>query len=359
MQRAGMETSEEISRESIMNRDTKRLLAAGAVGLGAVLAGRAALRSFCSYTFRDKIVLITGGSRGLGLVLARELAAEGARLAICARDEGELRRAESDLVARGARVLALPCDVTDRQQIEQMVERIQRDWGPVDVLINNAGTIQVGPMEEMTLTDYDEAMKIHLWAPLYATLAVLPGMKHRNGRVVNIASIGGKISVPHLLPYSASKFALVGLSEGLRAELAEEGVFVTTVCPGLMRTGSPRNAYFKGRHRQEYTWFNLSDAMPGISMSAERAARKILDAARHGDAEVVLSVPAKLAATLHGVAPGLTSRLMGLVNRVLPRPGGIGRNRATGAASNSFLTRSWLTLLDQKAANRNNQIPPA
>jgi short-subunit dehydrogenase len=341
-----------------MNRETKRMLAAGAVGIGAVLAARAIVRGFCSYTFRDKVVLITGGSRGLGLVLARQLAAEGALLAICARDEGELRRAEKDLLARGAQVLALACDVTNREQIERMVEQIHARWGPVDVLINNAGTIQVGPMEEMTLTDYDEAMQIHLWAPLYTTLAVLPDMRHRNGRVVNIASIGGKISVPHLLPYSASKFALVGLSEGLRAELSEEGVYVTTVCPGLMRTGSPRNAYFKGRHRQEYTWFSLGDALPGISMSAERAARKILDAARHGDPEVVLSVPAKLAATMHGIAPGLTSRVLGLVNRLLPRPGGIGRQRARGAASESFLSRSWLTLLDKRAANRNNQIPP-
>lgn len=341
-----------------MNRDMRRLLITGGIAVGAVLATRAIARSGCSYSFRDKVVLITGGSRGLGLVLARQLAAEGARIVICARDEDELRRAEGELRARGADVLAIGCDVTDREQVESMVEEIHRHFGLVDVLINNAGTIQVGPMEEMTLVDYDEALRIHLWAPLYATLAVLPDMRHRDGRIVNIASIGGKISVPHLLPYSASKFALVGLSEGLRAELAEEGVSVTTVCPGLMRTGSPRNAFFKGRHRQEYTWFSISDALPGISMSAERAARKILEAARHGDAEVVLSVPAKLAVTMHGVAPGFTARLMGLVNRLLPGPGGIGRERARGAASGTLLSNSWLTTLDQNAARRNNQIRP-
>lgn len=342
-----------------MSRDTKRLLTTGAIGLAAVLAGRAVIRGLCTFSFRNKVVLITGGSRGLGLVLAREVAAEGARLVICARDEAELRRAETDLRARGANVLAVVCDVTNREQIDEMVKQIHAHFGLVDVLINNAGTIQVGPMEEMTLADYDEAMQIHLWAPLYTTLAVLPDMRHRNGRIVNIASIGGKVSVPHLLPYSASKFALVGLSQGLRVELAEEGIFVTTVCPGLMRTGSPRNAYFKGRHRQEYTWFSLSDAMPGISMGAARAARKILNAARQGDAEVVLSLPAKLASMVHGVAPSFTVRVLGMVNRLLPRPGGIGRERARGSASGSFLAPSWLTLLDKRAASRNNQVPPA
>ena len=339
-----------------MNRDTKRLLALGGVALASALAGRAFVRSLCSYTFRDKVVLITGGSRGLGLVLARQLADEGARVVICARDEDELRRAEEQLVERGGRVLAVTCDVTDREQIREMVGRIHNHWGPVDVLINNAGIIQVGPMEEMTLIDYDEALQAHLWAPLYTTLAVLPDMRNRRGRIVNIASIGGKISVPHLLPYSASKFALVGLSEGLRAELAEEGIAVTTVCPGMMRTGSPRHAYFKGRHRQEYFWFSVTDALPGLSMSAERAARKIIEAARHGDPEIVLTLPAKVAVLAHGVAPGLVSSIMGLVNRLLPRPGGIGRERAKGSLSGSFLSPSWLTVLNERAARRNNQL---
>src|SRR5204863_2590958 len=128
---------------------------------------------------------------------------------------------------------------------------------------------------------------------VHTTLDVMPDMRaRREGRIVNISSIGGKVSVPHLLPYSASKFALVGLSEGLRAELAKDGIVVTTVCPGLMRTGSPRNAQFKGQHRAEYAWFTLSDSMPFFSQSAERAARQILSACRHGEAEVVLSLPA-------------------------------------------------------------------
>jgi short-subunit dehydrogenase len=327
-----------------------------AAGAGAVLAIRALARKAAGYDMRGRVVLITGGSRGLGLVMARELAREGAQLAICARDAEELTRAYEDLNWR-TRVLALPCDVTDRAQVEGLVRAVEDHYGRIDVLINNAGVIQVGPMEVMTLEDYEEAMRIHFWAPLYTTLAVLPEMRRRReGRIVNISSIGGKISVPHLLPYSASKFALVGLSEGLRAELAKDGVVVTTVCPGLMRTGSPRNATFKGRHQAEYAWFAISDALPVTSMKAERAARQVIAACKRGDAEVVLTIQAKLAALFHGVFPGLTADILGVVNGMLPEAGGIGTARAKGKESLSDLAPSWLTMLSDNAARENNEV---
>jgi hypothetical protein len=176
------------------------------------------------------------------------------------------------------------------------------------------------------------------------------------GRIVNITSIGGKISVPHLLPYSASKFALVGFSEGLRAELARDGVVVTTVCPGLMRTGSPRHALFKGRHRAEYAWFSLSDASRLSSISAEGAARRIVAACTRGEAEAILSPQAKAAALFHGLFPGVTADILAVVNRLLPGPGGIGTAAARGRESQSALSPSWLTALGDEAAARNNEI---
>src|ERR671933_1496025 len=304
-------------------RRRRRFVALATAGAGLGL--RELLRRQRDFDLQGKTALITGGSRGLGLALAREFAAEGARVVITARDEAELDRARQDLEGRGAQVLAVPADITDRAQVDELVRAAVARFGSVDVLVNNAGIVQVGPMETMTLEDYEQAMAIHFWAPLYATLAVLPGMRERRaGRIVNISSIGGIVSVPHLLPYNASKFALTGLSEGLRAELAKDGILVTTVCPGLMRTGSPRNALFKGQHRAEYAWFALGDSIPGSSISAERAARQIVSACRHGDAEVILSLPAKAATWFHGLFPGLTSDLLGLVNRGLPGPGGIG-----------------------------------
>jgi short-subunit dehydrogenase len=179
--------------------------------------------------------------------------------------------------------------------------------------------------------------------------------RRREGRIVNIASVGGKIAVPHLLPYSASKFALVGFSEGLRGALANDGVYVTTVCPGLMRTGSPRNASFKGRHRAEYAWFSIADSLPILSMDATRAARRILDACRHGDAEPVMPLTTALAVRLNGLAPGLGTGLMQLSERVLPGPGGIGRQRRRGKESESRWAPSVLTTLTERAAGENNE----
>ncbi|HVF89709.1 MAG TPA: SDR family NAD(P)-dependent oxidoreductase [Blastocatellia bacterium] len=340
-----------------MSKGNGNGLLLAAAGAGALLAAREVIRRSREYDMRGRVVLITGGSRGLGLVLARALGREGARVAICARDLEELDRARRDLQQRGTTVLALPCDVSNQAEVEELVREVSNHFGRIDVLINNAGVIEVGPMEVMTLEDYDHAMKVHFWGPLYSVLAVLPQMKQRGeGRIVNISSIGGKISVPHLLPYSASKFALVGLSEGLRAELAKDGIVVTTVCPGLMRTGSPRNAIFKGKHRAEYAWFTISDSLPVTSMKAERAARQIISACKRGEAEVILSIPAKLAALFHGLFPGLTADLLGLTNRLLPGPGGIGKDRALGEESQSKLAPSWLTALSEQAARDNNEI---
>src|SRR5262245_34510049 len=226
-----------------------RQIAGLAGGLGAFF-GVLALRRSRAIDFAGKSVVIAGGSRGLGLVIARELAAEGARLTLIARDGEELDRARQDLEARGAASVHIEiCDIRERRQVEQALEQIGARCGGIDVLINNAGIIQVGPIDHMSVQDFDNAMATHFYGPLYTTLAALRYLKQSpSARLVNISSIGGKISVPHLLPYCASKFALVGLSEGLRLELARFGVKVTTVCPGLMRTGSTYNAMFKGQH---------------------------------------------------------------------------------------------------------------
>jgi NAD(P)-dependent dehydrogenase (short-subunit alcohol dehydrogenase family) len=332
----------------------------GAVaGIATALAAGLLIRRRRRWDLTDRTVLVTGGSRGLGLLAAEELLRAGARVAICARDRDTLDRARAQLArAPSGRVLAIPCDVSVREDVESMVRHVREQLGPIDAVINNAGTIIVGPAELMELEDFEAAMDVNFWGPLHVILAVLPEMQRRRaGRIVNVASIGGKISVPHLLPYSASKFALVGLSEGLRAELAREGIQVSTICPGLMRTGSPRHALFKGRHRAEYAWFSISDSLPIVSMSAERAARQIVDALRVGTAERILSLPAKLAAAMHGLFPGLTADLLGLVNRGLPgSEGEPARRRVKGEASTSEVSPSWITTLNEQAARRANQI---
>jgi NAD(P)-dependent dehydrogenase (short-subunit alcohol dehydrogenase family) len=308
--------------------------------------------------FQDRVVLITGGSRGLGLVLARAFAHEGARLAILARDAAEVRRAEDDLRAAGAQVRGFACDVRDQQQVDETIRRVADHYGRLDVLVNDAGVIEVGPIDHMTMADFKEALGIHFWGPLYMMLGARPHLrKAGQGRIVNIASIGGKIAVPHLVPYSASKFAEVGLSDGMRAELARDGIRVTTVCPGLMRTGSPPNAYFKGNNRAEYAWFAVGDALPVTSIAVERAAQQIVDACRYGDPELTISIQAQIIARANALFPRLTGEIMALGNRLLPGPQpGAGTARKTGWQSKSSVAPSPLTRLSDEATTENNEL---
>ena len=326
------------------------------LGLGVAWARR---QERSRYSFRGRTVVITGGSRGLGLVMARQLAQEGARLALIARDRAGLDRAVAQINQLGAEALRLVCDVRKQEEVNQAIAQVVAQFGGIDVLINNAGIIQVGPLDRVTVEDFEEALGIHLYGPLFCTLATLPYLRRaRGGRIVNVSSIGGKLAVPHLLPYSASKFALVGLSDGLRAELRRDNIRVTTVCPGLMRTGSPRNAFFKGQHRREFAWFVLGDSLPGLSVSVERAAREIIRACRRGDARLLISLPAKAAVLLNELFPGVSASLMDVANRLLPNPGPeSATEKHPGHESRSPLSPRWLTRLTDQAALANNQVP--
>lgn len=308
-----------MARRLQRNRHRNALLLA--VGLGFV--GYKLWQRQRLANLNGQVVLITGGSRGLGLALARAFAQEGCRLVLCARDAQELDWAREDIAQQGAAVLPLVCDVTDRTQVNQAVEEATRHFGRVDILVNNAGQIQVGPMPTATVEDFEDALGVMFWGALYPTLAVLPQMRaRRSGRIVTITSIGGKVGIPHLLPYTCAKFAAVGLSEGLRAELGREGIYVTTIVPGLMRTGSHLNAQFRGQQEREYTWFSLGASLPLISMDADRAARQIVQATKRGEAERILSLPANLLERFHGLFPGTTSNVLHVVNRLLPQANG-------------------------------------
>jgi NAD(P)-dependent dehydrogenase (short-subunit alcohol dehydrogenase family) len=294
-------------------------LGRAAAGLGIALAAREVVARIRERDLRGKVVLITGGSRGLGLAMGRAFADEGCRVALCARDEAELERARLDLAARGANVLATLCDVTVRSEVEAWVNGVERHFGAIDILVNNAGMISVGPVDTVTPQDIEDNLSVMLWGTVYPIWEVLPRLKAQgHGHIANITSLGGKVSVPHLLPYSVAKFAAVGLSQGLRAELAKDGIGVTTVVPGLMRTGSYLHTQIKGQKEKEFTLFSAMANLPLFSMNAESAAQSVVRAVKRNTAEIVLSPQAKLLTLFHGLFPGATANMMGLVTRALP-----------------------------------------
>jgi len=323
--------------------------------LGAWLASRAWRSRF---SFAGKVVLISGGSRGLGLILARQISKEGGKVALLARNADELERARAKLKRRGAEVLTVQCDLCERSQIQAAVAEVMACYGKIDVLFNNAGIIQVGPVENMQQVDFERAMSVHFWAPLLLIMEVLPAMRaHRGGRIINICSIGGKVAVPHLAPYCASKFALTGLSDALRAELARDNIFVTTVAPGLMRTGSHLNAKFKGQHDVEFAWFSVSSGMPLISMSGERAGRKILAAVRRGQSSLTLTFAARGAILGNAVFPNLTGYAMKIGNRFLPGPGWQGEaDHACAGHETRQIAPDWMTHLADRVSAKNNEV---
>lgn len=324
---------------------------------GAFLAFRLLNRQRRAYDFKDKVVVITGGARGLGLELARQFAAEGARLAICSRTQEQLESAAAELISAGAEVFAQPCDVTDKSQLESFLEQVMNQLGPVDVLVNNAGVIQAGPLENTELSDFEEALNIHFWAPLYSMRFVAPIMKARGeGRIVNIASIGGRVSVPHIVPYSASKFALVGLSRGYAEELRKDGIYVTTINPGLIRTGSVYNIKVKGQHEKEFAWFTTMGANLLTSSSIENTARQIVQACKYGEAEVITNLPARILALANDVFPELTADISGLVNEYLLPDPTLDNLEKTGLESDSDLIPEHLRKRSAKAAAENNEL---
>lgn len=298
-------------------------------GAGVACTGAVAVYAARRYSRRPtaldgKTVLITGGSRGLGLAMAEGFGKAGARLVLAARDAEELERARWLLLRRRAvaspeNIMVVAGDLREPETAERLVEQAVSRFGAVDVLVNNAGVITVGPVENQTVEDFHDVMESNFFSGVHCTLAVLPQMLARGrGSIVNITSIGGKVAVPHMLPYTASKFAAVGFSEGLNAELRSKGIRVTTVVPGLMRTGSHLNALFTGDAEREYRWFSLSAGLPGVSTSARCAARKIVRATIAGKREIFITPQAMLAARLGSLCPTATMRAMQLASAALP-----------------------------------------
>ena len=323
----------------ILRKSVRVAAGTAAAGFGAAAltaaVGVVALRAIRSQPLpRAAVVLITGGSRGLGLAIASRFAQRPVRLVLAARTLDELQQAQATLLQRHPHLqpedfYLVAADLSQPNECRRMIDEAFRRFGRIDVLVNNAGIITVGPVESQTEENFEQAMRINFFAAMYTVWAALPrfyaqqplpGLRRR-AAIVNIASIGGKFAVPHMLPYSAAKFALVGFSEGLHAELRNKGIRVTTVCPGLMRTGGESHAKFLGNVEAEKKWFDLAARTPGVAVTAEHAANRIYAAVQNGRAEITISPQAWLGARFAGVFPETLQHLNSLTNEyILPKP---------------------------------------
>lgn len=306
--------------------------------------------------------VVTGGSRGLGLLLARQLLRRGCDVVLLARSEAELGRAVARLAQwRGGTVRGVVCDVRDRAAVHDRLAEIARDHDGLDIVIANAGIIQVGPADALGPDGFQDAMDSVFNGSLNTALAALPHLRRSpaGGRLALIGSVGGLLAVPHLLPYSCAKSAVAALAEGLHAEEGAHGVSVTAVHPGLMRTGSHLHALFGGDRRREYAWFSALAGAPVLSMSAERAAERIVSAVQRRRPRIVLTPAARLGAKAHGLAPVTTTRLTSALARVLPRDGARGTvdgsTVAAGEQPPARRLRRVLGALNERAADRFNQ----
>jgi NAD(P)-dependent dehydrogenase (short-subunit alcohol dehydrogenase family) len=305
---------------------------AGAVVGTAVLGTLAARKLRTSPVPDGSVVVVTGGSRGLGLAIAQRFAKRPVRLVLCSRKREELEQAQAQILAKSPHLkpedfYLVAADLSEATECQRLIAETIVRFGRIDILVNCAGIIQVGPIEAQTTQAFEKAMRLNFFAALYTIWAALPHMRtqlplarKQRASIVNIASIGGKFSVPHMLPYSAAKFALVGFSEGLHAELRAKSIRVTTVCPGLMRTGGEAHAEFVGDKDAERRWFDFAAKTPGVATTAEHAANAIYAAVAAGRAEITITPQAWMGARFAGLCPETLQWMNAQANEyVLPK----------------------------------------
>ncbi len=239
---------------------------------------------------KEQVVLITGGSRGLGKAFALALAAKGARVAITARSEDELKATAKEITDAGGQAVAIPADVSDTAAVSPVIIKVEQTFGPITLLINNAAQFRAfGTVDSVNATSWWQEIEINLRGPFLYSQAVLPGMRSkRKGRIINVVSAAGLQGLPTVSAYSVSKTALIRLTEILAVETAQDNIQIFALHPGTVRTSmsdyahnSPEVAQYAPQVQQ---WFQNLFA-EGQDTPMERSANLILKlAAGEGDA---------------------------------------------------------------------------
>lgn len=305
---------------------------------------------------RRPIALVAGASRGLGLAVARELGNAGQRVVITARTADDLRRATALLDAEGVSAIARVQDVGDAAAARELVADVETEHGPIETLITVAGMLKVGPLPDRA-EDYDEPIDTMLRGPINMVHAVLPRMRRRgHGRIGIVTSIAAIVPTPHLVPYTAAKYGAIGFAQGLTEELQGEPISVTTIVPGLMRTGGHWHADYTGRPGQEYAWFALLSSLPIISIAADRAAGIIVRGVLAGRTKIIFTPLARVGEVAYRISPRATVSLLGLTNRLLPRPADGHAPGYIAARDISSSLYDRVTTLGRRAIDQLNQV---
>jgi short-subunit dehydrogenase len=251
-------------------------------------------------SLRGRVAVVTGASSGIGEATARELASRGAAVVLASRDAGRLEVLRREISASGGRALAVRTDISEAGSVDAMVSETVETFGPIEVLVNNAGLGLSGRVAELRAKDLRHVFEVNTVGPLNCVQAALPHMP-RDGRIINVSSVVGRRSIPKVGGYCATKFALNALSDALRVEVAERGITVTSVYPGTTRTAFRENSR---RTKDEKRGWRPKGVTP------EKVAEKIADAAEKGPRDVYVTIPDRLFVAATMLLPGLTDRLL-------------------------------------------------
>ena len=277
---------------------------------------------------KDKVVVVTGAGRGIGRALSVELARRRSRVVLAGLHQEELWKLQAQIVGEGGQAIALACDVREEGLVRQLIQEVLAAYGSVDILINNAGITLGGDLRLFSDQDWECVLSVNLWGVIHMVQAVLPHMIERgSGDIVNIASAAGLVAPALWIPYSTSKFAVVGFSEGLCAAFRPKGIGVSVVCPMWVQTDilkgpppklaapqTPRATAASRRLAPAWEW--VVRHLPGRQMSVEMAAQRIIHGIEREQFLVYTHSWTRLLVLARAIAPQMFSRLWNRVNAI-------------------------------------------
>lgn len=260
-------------------------------------------------SLKDKVVVITGASSGIGRSAAIEFAKKGAKLALVARRKEKLDELSQSLAQFNTDVLVCPCDVSDKDQVEKMADQVLEKFGKLDILVNNAGFAIYGTVSELTIEEIESQTKTNYLGMIYCTKHFLPVFQKQNsGHIVNVASVAASFGLPGIASYCASKFAMLGFSEGLKHELNGTNIGVTVVSPIMVRTN-----FF------EHKSFAKMPKYSPISLDPKTVAKAILSASESSRLEIIVPGIVRVGVWLKHTIPFVINPIMGAAFRKLQK----------------------------------------